>query len=97
MKAARCAVCKEKSEAEALAKQFDGLEVKFPAQVRRGRSFVWIGYGCDIAEALGRRASTLIDGRFSCTSRSRALGVIIRSKLHKDVTTHLKVVVDKKQ
>jgi large subunit ribosomal protein L9 len=51
---------KEKTEAEALAKQFDGLEVKFLRKSGEG------------------------DHQF-----------IIPVKLHKDVTAHLKVVVDK--
>ena len=60
---------KEKSQAEELSKQFDGLSVSF--QRRSGEQDQLFGSvtSGDIAEALERRASTSIVARSNCTSR----------------------------
>ncbi len=62
---------KEKTEAEALSKQFDGLEVKFLRKSGEGDQLFGSVTASDIAEALERKSSTSIGGRSSCTSRSR--------------------------
>jgi len=62
---------KEKTEAEALAKQFDGLEVKFLRKSGEADQLFGSVTAGDIADALRRRVSTSIAGRSSCTNRSR--------------------------
>jgi hypothetical protein len=63
---------KEKTEAEALAKQFDGLEVKFLRKSAKAISCSDRSRLAILPKRSKRRASTSIAGRFSCTNRSRA-------------------------
>ncbi len=87
---------KEKTQAEELAKQFDGLAVSF--QRRSGEHDQLFGSvtSGDIAESLEKKGFTLDRRKIQLHEALRTLGEFtVPIKLHKDVTTHLKVVIEK--
>ena len=87
---------KEKSEAEALAKQFDGLEVKFLRKSGEADQLFGSVTAGDIAEALEKKSFHIDRRKIQLHEPLKTVGeFIVPIKLHKDVTTHLKVVVDK--
>jgi large subunit ribosomal protein L9 len=87
---------KEKTEAEALAKQFDGLEVKFVRKSGEGDHLFGSVTAGDIAEALEKKSFHIDRRKIQLHESLKTVGeFIIPVKLHKDVTTHLKVVVEK--
>ena len=87
---------KEKSEAEALAKQFDGLEVKFERKSGEADQLFGSVTAGDIAEALEKKSFHIDRRKIQLHEPLKSVGeFIVPIKLHKDVTTHLKVVVDK--
>jgi large subunit ribosomal protein L9 len=87
---------KEKSEAEALSKQFDGLEVKFERKSGEGDHLFGSVTAGDIAEALEKKSFHIDRRKIQLHEPLKTVGEFtIAIKLHKDVTTHLKVVVDK--
>ncbi|MBZ5548132.1 MAG: 50S ribosomal protein L9 [Acidobacteriia bacterium] len=87
---------KEKSEAEALAKQFDGLEVKFQRKSGENDQLFGSVTSGDIAEALEKKSFHIDRRKIQLHEPLKIVGEFtIPVKLHKDVTTHLKVVVEK--
>src|ERR1039458_9229101 len=87
---------KEKTEAEALAKQFDGLEVKFLRKSGEGDQLFGSVTAGDIAEALEKKSFHIDRRKIQLHESLKTVGEFtIPIKLHKDVTTHLKVVVEK--
>src|ERR1700704_1210483 len=87
---------KEKSGAEALAKQFDGLSVSF--QRRSGEQDQLFGSvtSGDIADALAKKGFDLDRRKVQLHEPLKTVGEFaIPVKLHKDVTAHLKVVIEK--
>ncbi len=87
---------KEKTEAEALAKQFDGLEVKFLRKSGEGDHLFGSVTAGDIADALEKKSFHIDRRKIQLHEPLKTVGEFtIPVKLHKDVTTHLKVVVDK--
>jgi large subunit ribosomal protein L9 len=87
---------KEKEQAEQLAKQFDGLSVSF--QRRAGEQDQLFGSvtSGDIAEALEKKGFNLDRRKVQLHEPLKTLGEFtIPVKLHRDVTTHLKVVIEK--
>src|SRR6476469_4437349 len=87
---------KEKAQAEELSKQFDGLSVSF--QRRSGENDQLFGSvtSSDIAEALEKKGFTLDRRKIQIHEPLKTLGEFtIPVKLHKDVTAHLKVVIEK--
>ena len=87
---------KEKTEAEALARQFDGLEVKFVRKSGEGDHLFGSVTAGDIAEALEKKSFHIDRRKIQLHESLKTVGeFIIPVKLHKDVTTHLKVVVEK--
>ena len=87
---------KEKSEAEALAKQFDGLEVKFERKSGEGDHLFGSVTAGDIADALEKKSFHIDRRKIQLHEPLKTVGEFtIAIRLHKDVTTHLKVVVDK--
>jgi large subunit ribosomal protein L9 len=89
---------KEKAQAEELAKQFDGLSVSF--QRRSGEHDQLFGSvtSSDIAEALEKKSFNVDRRKIQLHEPLRTLGEFtIPIKLHKDVTTHLKVVIEKEE
>jgi large subunit ribosomal protein L9 len=87
---------KEKVQAEELSKQFDGVSVSF--QRRTGEQDQLFGSvtSGDIADALAKKGFTLDRRKIQLHEPLKTLGEFtIPVKLHKEVTTHLKVVVEK--
>jgi large subunit ribosomal protein L9 len=86
----------EKSEAEALAKQFDGLEVKFQRKSGENDQLFGSVTSGDIADALEKKSFHVDRRKIQLHEPLKIVGEFtIPVKLHKDVTTHLKVVVEK--
>ena len=87
---------KEKSEAEELAKQFDGLEVKFTRKSGENDQLFGSVTSSDIAEALEKKSFHIDRRKIQLHEPLKTVGEFtIPVKLHKDVTTHLKVVIEK--
>ena len=87
---------KEKSEAEELAKQFDGLEVKFTRKSGENDQLFGSVTSGDIAEALEKRSFHIDRRKIQLHEPLKTVGEFtIPVKLHKDVTTHLKIVIEK--
>jgi large subunit ribosomal protein L9 len=87
---------KEKSQAEELAKQFEGLSVSF--QKRAGEHDQLFGSvtSSDIADAIGKKGINLDRRQIQLHEPLKTLGEFtVPVKLHKDVTAHLKVVIEK--
>ena len=86
----------EKTEAEALAKQFDGLEVKFLRKSGEADQLFGSVTAGDIAEALEKKSFHIDRRKIQLHEPLKIVGEFtVPIKLHKDVTTHLKVIVDK--
>jgi len=89
---------KEKSEAEALAKQFDGLEVSFTRKSGENDQLFGSVTAGDIAEALEKKSFHIDRRKIQLHEPLKIVGeFIVPVKLHKDVTTHLKVLVGKEE
>ncbi len=87
---------KEKTQAEELAKQFDGLSVSF--QKRAGEHDQLFGSvtSSDIAEAIAKKGITIDRRQIQLHDPLKTLGEFtVPVKLHKEVTAHLKVVIEK--
>jgi large subunit ribosomal protein L9 len=87
---------KEKAEAEELSKQFEGLSVSF--QRRSGEHDQLFGSvtSGDVAEALDKKGFNIDRRKIQLHEPLKTLGEFtVPVKLHKDVTTHLKVVIEK--
>ncbi len=87
---------KEKSQAEELGKQFDGLSVSF--QRRSGENDQLFGSvtSGDIAEAIAKKGINIDRRQIQLHEPLKTLGEFtVPVKLHKEVTTHLKVVIEK--
>jgi large subunit ribosomal protein L9 len=86
----------EKTEAEALAQQFDGLEVRFQRKSGENDQLFGSVTSSDIAEALEKKSFHIDRRKIQLHEPLKIVGEFtIPVKLHKDVTTHLKVVVEK--
>ena len=87
---------KEKSEAEELAKQFDGLEVKFTRKSGENDQLFGSVTSGDIAEALEKKSFHIDRRKIQLHEPLKTIGEFtVPVKLHKDVTTHLKVLIEK--
>jgi large subunit ribosomal protein L9 len=89
---------KEKSGAETLAKQFDGLSVSF--QRRSGEQDQLFGSvtSGDIADALTKKGFDIDRRKIQVHEPLKSLGEFdVPVRLHKDVTTHLKVIIEKEE
>ena len=87
---------KEKAGAEELSKQFDGLSVSF--QRRSGEHDQLFGSvtSGDLAEALEKKGFNVDRRKIQLHEPLKTLGEFtVPIKLHRDVTTHLKVVIEK--
>jgi len=87
---------KEKSQAEELAKQFDGVSVSF--QRRSGEHDQLFGSvtSTDIGDALAKKGLNVDRRKIQLHEPLKSLGEFtVPLKLHKDVTTHLKFVIEK--
>jgi large subunit ribosomal protein L9 len=87
---------KEKSEAEALAKQFEGLSVSFQRRAGENNQLFGSVTSSDIAETLEKKSFHIDRRKIQLHEPLKSIGEFdIPVKLHKDVTTHLKVVIEK--
>jgi large subunit ribosomal protein L9 len=87
---------KEKTEAEELAKQFDGVSVSFTRKSGENDQLFGSVTSGDIAEALEKKGLSLDRRKIQLHEPLKTVGEFtVPVKLHKDVTTHLKVVIEK--
>jgi large subunit ribosomal protein L9 len=87
---------KEKSEAEALAKQFEGLEVSFTRKSGENDQLFGSVTSGDIAEALEKKSFHIDRRKIQVHEPLKTIGEFtVAVKLHKDVTAHLKVLIGK--
>ena len=87
---------KEKSEAEALAKQFEGLEVSFTRKSGENDQLFGSVTSGDIADALEKKSFHIDRRKIQVHEPLKTVGEFtVPVKLHKDVTAHLKVTIGK--
>src|SRR5215831_12647086 len=85
-----------KAAAEALSKEFDGLEVSFTRKAGENDQLFGSVTAGDIAEALEKKSFHVDRRKIQLHEPLKSIGEFtVPIKLHKDVTTHLKVVVGK--
>jgi large subunit ribosomal protein L9 len=87
---------KEKAQAEELSKQFDGVSVSF--QRRSGEHDQLFGSvtSGDLADALAKKGFNVDRRKIQLHEPLKTVGdFTVPVKLHKDVTAHLKVVIEK--
>jgi len=87
---------KEKAGAEALAKQFEGVSVSFQRKSGENDQLFGSVTSSDIGEALAKKGFEIDRRKIQLHEPLKTVGEFtIPIKLHKDVTTHLKVTVEK--
>lgn len=87
---------KEKAQAEELSKQFEGLSVSFQRKAGEHDQLFGSVTPSDVAEALEKKGFNVDRRKIQLHEALRTLGEFtVPIKLHKDVTTHLKVVIEK--
>jgi large subunit ribosomal protein L9 len=87
---------KEKSQAEELAKQFEGLSVRFERRSGEHDQLFGSVTSGDIAEGVAKKGLNLDRRQIQLHDPLKTLGEFtVPVKLHKDVTAHLKVVIEK--
>jgi len=87
---------KEKAQAEELAKQFEGLSVTFQRHAGEHDQLFGSVTSSDIAEGVAKKGINLDRRQIQLHDPLKTLGEFTVSvKLHKDVTAHLKVVIEK--
>ncbi len=87
---------KEKAQAEELAKQFEGVTVTFVRKSGEHDQLFGSVTSGDIAEALEKKSFNIDRRQISVHEPLKTLGEFtVPIKLHKDVTAHLKVVIEK--
>jgi large subunit ribosomal protein L9 len=87
---------KEKAGAEALAKQFDGVSVSFQRRTGEKEQLFGSVTSSDIADALIKKGFNIDRRKIQVHEPLKTLGEFaVPIRLHKDVTAHLKVVIEK--
>jgi large subunit ribosomal protein L9 len=87
---------KEKAQAEELSKQFDGLSVNFTRRSGEHDQLFGSVTSGDVAEALEKKGFNIDRRKVQLHEPLKTLGEFtVPIKLHKDVTTHLKVLIEK--
>jgi large subunit ribosomal protein L9 len=87
---------KEKTQAEELAKQFDGVSVSFARKSGEHEQLFGSVTSGDIADALTRKSFNIDRRKIQLHDPLKTVGEFtVPIKLHKDVTAHLKVVIEK--
>jgi large subunit ribosomal protein L9 len=87
---------KEKIQAEELSKQFEGLSVSFTRKSGENDQLFGSVTSGDIAEALGKKGFELDRRKIQLHEPLKTVGEFsVPVKLHKDVTVHLKVLIEK--
>ena len=89
---------KEKAQAEELSKQFDGLSVSFQRKSGENDQLFGSVTSGDIADGLERKSFHIDRRKIQLHEPLKTLGeFMVPVKLHKDVTAHLKVVIEKEE
>ncbi|MBV9573128.1 MAG: 50S ribosomal protein L9 [Acidobacteriales bacterium] len=89
---------KEKAGAEALAKQFEGVSVSFQRRSGENEQLFGSVTSGDIADALAKKGFEIDRRKIQIHEPLKSLGEFaVPIKLHKEVTTHLKVVIEKEE
>ena len=87
---------KEKSQAEELAKQFEGISVSFQRRTGEHDQLLGSVTSSDIADALAKKGLEVDRRKIQLHEPLKTLGEFtVPIKLHKDVTAHFKVVIEK--
>lgn len=87
---------KEKSSAEALAKQFEGVSVTFQRRTGEQEQLFGSVTSGDISDALAKKGFDVDRRKIQLHEPLKSLGEFtIPIKLHKEVTAHFKVVVER--
>jgi len=87
---------KEKAQAEELSKQFDGLSVSFARRAGEQDQLFGSVTSSDIGDALEKKGFNVDRRKIQLHEPLKTLGEFtVPVKLHKDVTAHLKVVIEK--
>jgi len=87
---------KEKSGAEELAKRFEGVSVNFTRRSGENDQLFGSVTSGDIAEALAKKGFDVDRRKIQIHDPLKTIGEFtVPIRLHKDVTTHLKVIIDK--
>jgi len=87
---------KEKTQAEELATQFEGLSVSFQRKSGEHDHLFGSVTSGDLADAIAKKGITLDRRQIQLHEPLKTLGEFtVPVKLHKDVTAHLKVVIEK--
>ena len=87
---------KEKISAEALAKQFEGLSVSFQRRSGENEQLFGSVTSSDIADALEKKSFHIDRRKIQLHEPLKSVGEFdVPVKLHKDVTAHVKVVIEK--
>ena len=87
---------KEKTQAEELSKQFDGLSVSFHRKSGENDQLFGSVTSGDIADALAKKSFNIDRRKIQLHEPLKTLGEFtVPVKLHKEVTAHLKVVIEK--
>jgi len=87
---------KEKAQAEELSKQFEGVSVNFKRRSGEHDQLFGSVTSGDIAEALEKKGFNIDRRKVQLHEPLKTLGEFtVPIKLHKDVTTHLKVLIEK--
>jgi len=87
---------KEKAQAEELSKQFDGLSVSFKRRSGEHEQLFGSVTSGDLAEALEKKGFNLHRRKIQLHEPLKSVGEFtVPVRLHKDVTAHLKVVIEK--
>jgi len=87
---------KEKVQAEELAKQFEGLAIAFRRRAGEHDQLFGSVTSGDIADGLEKKGFNVDRRKIQLHEPLKTLGEFtVPVKLHKDVTTHLKVVIEK--
>jgi large subunit ribosomal protein L9 len=87
---------KEKAQAEELSHQFDGLSVSFSRKAGEHEQLFGSVTSGDIADALAKKSFNIDSRKIQLHDPLKTVGEFtIPIKLHKDVTAHLKVIIEK--
>ena len=87
---------KEKAQAEELSKQFDVLSLSFQRRSGEHEQLFGSVTSGDLADALAKKGFNLDRRKIQLHEPLKTVGdFTVPIKLHKDVTAHLKVVIEK--
>src|SRR5438477_7774519 len=87
---------KEKAQAEELLKQFDGLSISFQRKSGENDQLFGSVTSGDLADALEKKGFNIDRRKIQVHEPLKTLGeFMVPVKLHKDVTAHLQVVIEK--